>query len=198
MANKKISEMAAVSSLLGTELIPIVQSGDNKSVTPTLIKQFVYASSVNVWGYVDVYADLPLGTTASDPEIGDMVGVNTTTGVWLIGTQRRAGFYKRVALSGVVATDYGTTPFSGFPLQADQATVDAGTDDTLYVTPDTLANTTLLSAKVDKVTGKGLSTNDYTTAEQSKLSGIEASAVSLSTVINSDEVEFSLINSFRQ
>lgn len=30
--------------------------------------------------------------------------------------------------------------------------------------------------KVDKVAGKGLSTNDYTTAEQSKLSGIEASA----------------------
>jgi len=36
--------------------------------------------------------------------------------------------------------------------------------------------TTDISGKVDKVTGKGLSTNDYTTAEQSKLSGIEAGA----------------------
>lgn len=33
-----------------------------------------------------------------------------------------------------------------------------------------------LSDKVDKVTGKGLSTNDYTTAEKSKLAGIAAGA----------------------
>ena len=33
-----------------------------------------------------------------------------------------------------------------------------------------------LGDKVDKETGKGLSTNDYTTAEQTKLSGIEAGA----------------------
>lgn len=33
-----------------------------------------------------------------------------------------------------------------------------------------------ISGKVDKVTGKGLSTNDYTTAEKNKLSGIEAGA----------------------
>lgn len=35
---------------------------------------------------------------------------------------------------------------------------------------------TKLSSKVDKVTGKALSTNDYTTAEKTKLSGIEANA----------------------
>lgn len=33
-----------------------------------------------------------------------------------------------------------------------------------------------LDAKVDKVEGKGLSTNDYTTAEKEKLSGIEDGA----------------------
>jgi hypothetical protein len=33
-----------------------------------------------------------------------------------------------------------------------------------------------ISNKVDKVAGKGLSTNDYTTAEKNKLSGIEANA----------------------
>lgn len=33
-----------------------------------------------------------------------------------------------------------------------------------------------LNTKVDKVTGKGLSTNDYTTAEKTKLQGIEAGA----------------------
>lgn len=36
--------------------------------------------------------------------------------------------------------------------------------------------TGLLALKVDKETGKGLSTNDYTTAEKSKLSGIESGA----------------------
>lgn len=35
---------------------------------------------------------------------------------------------------------------------------------------------TALNAKVDKVTGKGLSANDYTTAEKTKLAGIEAQA----------------------
>lgn len=34
----------------------------------------------------------------------------------------------------------------------------------------------LLDTKVEKVTGKGLSTEDYTTAEQTKLSGIESEA----------------------
>jgi len=33
-----------------------------------------------------------------------------------------------------------------------------------------------LSGKVDKVSGKGLSTNDYTTAEKDKLAGIAAGA----------------------
>lgn len=38
------------------------------------------------------------------------------------------------------------------------------------------ANITDLDNKVDKVSGKGLSTNDYTTAEKDKLAGIEENA----------------------
>lgn len=38
------------------------------------------------------------------------------------------------------------------------------------------ATTTDLNGKVDKVTGKGLSTNDYTTTEKNKLSGIASGA----------------------
>lgn len=38
------------------------------------------------------------------------------------------------------------------------------------------ATTTALNSKVDKVTGKGLSTNDYTTAEKDKLASIENGA----------------------
>ena len=42
--------------------------------------------------------------------------------------------------------------------------------------PISTAQQTALNDKVDKVTGKGLSTNDYTTAEKDKLNGIEAGA----------------------
>lgn len=38
------------------------------------------------------------------------------------------------------------------------------------------ATTTALATKVDKVTGKGLSTEDYTTTEKTKLAGITAGA----------------------
>lgn len=34
----------------------------------------------------------------------------------------------------------------------------------------------IIEGKVDKVSGKGLSTNDYTTAEKNKLAGIAANA----------------------
>ena len=40
----------------------------------------------------------------------------------------------------------------------------------------TTAHSTLFANKVDKVTGKELSTNDYTTEEKNKLSGIETGA----------------------
>lgn len=42
--------------------------------------------------------------------------------------------------------------------------------------PISTATQTALDNKVDKVTGKGLSTNDFTTTEKNKLSGIEAGA----------------------
>ena len=49
------------------------------------------------------------------------------------------------------------------------------------------ATTTDLDAKVDKVTGKGLSTNDYTTTEKDKLAGIEngANKTVVDTALNS-------------
>lgn len=49
------------------------------------------------------------------------------------------------------------------------STAIAGKADKTYVNNE-------LAKKVDKVTGKGLSTNDYTTAEKTKLSGIAANA----------------------
>lgn len=52
--------------------------------------------------------------------------------------------------------------------------------DELYVLFDypwvQYADTDALNTKVDKIPGKGLSTNDYTTTEKNKLAGIEAGA----------------------
>jgi len=46
------------------------------------------------------------------------------------------------------------------------------------------------TSKVDKVNGKGLSTNDYTTAEQTKLSGIaEGAEVNEISVIKVNNTE---------
>ena len=45
-----------------------------------------------------------------------------------------------------------------------------------YVDSQDAALNTAIGTKVDKVTGKGLSTNDYTTAEKDKLAGIEGNA----------------------
>jgi hypothetical protein len=47
---------------------------------------------------------------------------------------------------------------------------------TLPTSDGTLALTSDLDTKVDKETGKGLSTNDYTTAEKTKLAGIAEEA----------------------
>jgi hypothetical protein len=46
---------------------------------------------------------------------------------------------------------------------------------TEYEVKDPIARSGLAN-KVDKVTGKGLSTNDYTTAEKEKLAGIASGA----------------------
>lgn len=45
---------------------------------------------------------------------------------------------------------------------------------------------TAFDTKVDKISGKGLSTEDYSTAEKSKLSGIAASATNTAAPVNAD------------
>ena len=61
---------------------------------------------------------------------------------------------------------------SGLSLKADKTYVDSK----LGLKTDETYVDTELDKKVDKITGKGLSTNDYTTTEKNKLSGIEAGA----------------------
>lgn len=141
--------MDAASALGGTEKIPAVQSGGNVYFTPTQMKTFIYANSANIHSYVANYAALPLGTGSTDPEVGDLVGVNASTGTWLLGTLRNKGFYKRIALTGVVGDDYGTSPFAGYP-----ATTEIGAEPAWTETLVTLASAGwAASAQSETVTG---------------------------------------------
>ena len=55
------------------------------------------------------------------------------------------------------------------------ASIKKGSSSAVPISPDANGNINIdVSDKVDKVSGKGLSTNDYTTAEKNKLEGIEA------------------------
>lgn len=119
MANTKISEFGSATALAGTELIPVIQGADNKNTTPLDLKKYVFKSQANIWGYVTAHADLPLTTTDTDPEAGDLVGVNNTTGTWILGTQRKLGFYKRLATTGTVDQQYGTSPYASYVPNAD-------------------------------------------------------------------------------
>ena len=77
-------------------------------------------------------------------------------------------------------TIIGTTDVCSVPYKSVYTASDIGaspsnhTHDERYYTESEVDNK--LNSKVDKVSGKGLSTEDYTTAEKNKLSGIEAGA----------------------
>lgn len=108
-----------------------------------------------VWGYVTNYSALPLGITTIDPQIGDLVGVDTSQGIWPIN-YRASGFYRRIAMTGLATTDYGTSPFAGYPNTATQAEVDAGLLNDKYVSPITYQNGSKWLTKED-VSNKSIS-----------------------------------------
>lgn len=68
------------------------------------------------------------------------------------------------------------TKLSGIATGANKTVVDTAMSSTSTNPVQNKAVNSALSNKVDKITGKGLSTNDYTTDEKTKLAGIEAGA----------------------
>ena len=91
----------------------------------------------------------------SGTQTDDIAALKTTVGTKASGDVAATGLCKDVAKN--------TTDIAEVKATADAAAVKADVD-------------TALSGKVDKVTGKGLSTNDYTTDEKNKLTGIAAGA----------------------
>ena len=77
---------------------------------------------------------------------------------------------------GLSTNDYTTeekTKLAGIATGANKTTVDTALNSTSTNPVQNKVINTALGNKVDKVTGKGLSTNDYTTEEKNKLEGLK-------------------------
>ena len=102
----------------------------------------------------------------------------------------KVGSNLAVDANGVISGDYSaaTTSANGLMSSTDKAKLDGIAEGATAVTVDSAISSTstnpvenqaiytALSGKVDTETGKGLSSNDYTDAEKTKLAGIEAGA----------------------
>jgi hypothetical protein len=128
-------------------------------------------------------ADIPEGAAASTttPKMDGTAAVGTET-AFARGDHVHPSDTSRVPTTRKVA---------GHALSADVTLVksDVGlgnVDNTADIDkPISTAQQTALNDKVDKVTGKGLSTNDYTTNEKNKLNGIQSGA-QVNPKINAD------------
>lgn len=139
---------------------------------------------------------LDLGNTGTEQDFIDSIGGGDGSGDMLASVYDPQGKntdifnYVDEGLSGKAnashehtvdeITDFPTT----MPPSAHEHTTDDITDFPTSMTPtahnhaqaDVTGLSDALAGKVDKVTGKGLSTEDYTTTEKNKLAGIEAGA----------------------
>ena len=109
-----------------------------------------------IWTHGVFYAKVEASTTNGNIKIN---GTETTVYTHPSGTNPHGTTKSDVGLGSVVNTGDSATPVSG------------GT--TKFTTGGAY---TELAKKVDKVSGKGLSTNDYTDAEKNKVAGIAAGA----------------------
>jgi len=135
---------------------------DTKSAFPTTGeagKIYVDKSNDTTWRwsgttYTQIKGDLAIGTTTGTAADG-----GTASAHYSNTSNPHSVTKAQVGLGSVVNTGDSATPVSG------------GT--TKFTTGGAY---TELAKKVDKVSGKGLSTNDYTTDEKNKLSGIASGA----------------------
>lgn len=154
----KISQMTPATTLAGDELIPIVQNGANKSTTVNKVieglatEQWVTDAIADAGGKILVVTELP---TNGNPNTIYMVPNESSRAndvydeyVWMATTEKTGWEFLGNKHVDVNLTDY-----------YNKTQIDAA-----------------IALKVDKVSGKQLSTEDYTTAEKTKLGGVAAGA----------------------
>lgn len=165
----KISQMDATNTLAGDELVPIVQNGSNKSATISKIKEglateaWVIEAINNAGGKTVVVTELPTKGDVNKiyliPNESSRANDVYDEYIYLITEQKTGWEFLGNKHVDVNLKDYYT-----------KAEVDEAIEGVEGRT------TSALALKVDKVEGKQLSTNDYTTSEKNKLQGIAANA----------------------
>lgn len=165
----KISQMDATNTLAGDELVPIVKNGSNKSATISKIKEglateaWVIEAINNAGGKTVVVTELP--TKGDVNKIYLIPNESSRTNdvydeyIYLITEQKTGWEFLGNKHVDVNLKDYYTKAEVNEAIEGVEG-----------------RTTSALALKVDKVDGKQLSTNDYTTSEKNKLQGIAANA----------------------
>lgn len=193
----KISQMTPATTLAGDELIPIVQNGANKSTTVNKVieglatEQWVTDAIADAGGKVLVVTELP---AKGNPNTIYMVPNESSRAndvydeyIWMVTTEK-AGWeflgnkHVEVDLTGYynktqvdkAIGDSEARSTAAIALKVDK--VDGKQLSTNDYTTAEKQEVAKIANKVDKVEGKQLSTEDYTTAEKTKLQGVAANA----------------------
>ena len=193
----KISQMTPATTLAGDELIPIVQNGANKSTTVNKVieglatEQWVTDAIADAGGKVLVVTELP---AKGNPNTIYMVP-NESSGandvydeyIWMVTTEKTGweflgNKHVEVDLTGYynktqvdkAIKDSEARSTAAIALKVDK--VDGKQLSTNDYTTAEKQEVAKIANKVDKVKGKQLSTEDYTTAEKTKLQGVAANA----------------------
>ena len=161
----KISQMTPATTLAGDELIPIVQNGANKSTTVNKVieglatEQWVTDAIADAGGKVLVVIELP---AKGNPNTIYMVPNESSRAndvydeyIWMVTTEKTGWEFLGNKHVEVDLTGYYNKT------QVDKAIEDSEA-----------RSTAAIALKVDKVDGKQLSTNDYTTAEKQEVAKI--------------------------
>lgn len=193
----KISQMTPATTLAGDELIPIVQNGANKSTTVNKVieglatEQWVTDAIADAGGKVLVVTELP---AKGNPNTIYMVPNESSRAndvydeyIWMV-TVEKTGWeflgnkHVEVDLTGYynktqvdkAIEDSEARSTAAIALKVDK--VDGKQLSTNDYTTAEKQEVAKIANKVDKVEGKQLSTEDYTTAEKTKLGGIADNA----------------------
>lgn len=193
----KISQMTPATTLAGDELIPIVQNGANKSTTVNKVieglatEQWVTDAIADAGGKVLVVTELP---AKGNPNTIYMVPNESSRAndvydeyIWMVTTEKTGweflgSKHVEVDLTGYynktqvdkAIKDSEARSTAAIALKVDK--VDGKQLSTNDYTTAEKQEVAKIANKVDKVEGKQLSTEDYTTAEKTKLSGIADNA----------------------
>jgi len=193
----KISQMTPATTLAGDELIPIVQNGANKSTTVNKVieglatEQWVTDAIADAGGKVLVVTELP---AKGNPNTIYMVPNESSRAndvydeyIWMVTTEKTGweflgNKHVEVDLTGYynkaqtdkAIKDSEARSTAAIALKVDK--VDGKQLSTNDYTTAEKQEVAKIANKVDKVEGKQLSTEDYTTAEKTKLGGIAANA----------------------